>query len=210
MASSKEVDHRAKRLRASKECLAIGKCSKSTLSSLLKALHNNGMLKNDMGSQNIRSIRCELQKAQESHAYSMTPYGKVVERVALPFDALPTWDIADPRAQIYHLSKVSEHFAELMASVCKGDGQALRILLYADETVPGNPLRHDKGRSLWAIYWAMLDWPEWVLARSESWPCFAVVQSKICDRIPGWLASLMPYVLKAFWPGTCHNHFDMS
>ena len=119
------------------------------------------------------------------HGYTNTPYGKVVQSMALPFDELPTWDYVNPRALVHHLSNISDDFADMMDASTPGGSAPTRVLIYIDEVVPGNPLRHDKGRTMWAIYWAMLDWPEYVLSRTDGWPVFGVIQSKIPSSIDG-------------------------
>jgi hypothetical protein len=194
---SNDVEGRTKRLRAAQDCMAAGRCSKSTLAKMLQTLHKNGMLSDGMGSQSYRQIRSELKVAIEFHSNAMTPYGKVVQTLSLPFEKMPTWDIAHPKALMYHLSRISKEFSELMRSVLR-PGEPCLIILYMDEVVPGNVFLHHKGRKFWAIYWALLDWPEWILSRAECWPCFGIILSKACENIPGDIASLLPVILKQF------------
>ena len=51
------------------------------------------MLRDGLGEGTYRSIRGELKKAQEQHAYAMTPYGRVLQALEFPFQALPTWEV---------------------------------------------------------------------------------------------------------------------
>ena len=191
-------DDRAKRQKVAANCLAVGSCPKAALAKVLQTLHASGELTSGLGSGTYHAVRRQLRVAQEQHAYTNTPYGRVVQSFALPFPGLKKWDYCHPWAFLYYLSSISEPFAALMAALeAKGP---LKILLYIDEVVPGNVMRHDKGRTLQAIYWAVSDWPEWMLCRHESWVLFSVVQSEVCSTIEGGVLSLMPYVLKTFWP----------
>ena len=192
-------DDRAKRLMISAECLAVSKSTKLSLCSVLKALHRNGVLAGGLGSGTTNSIRKELRQAQEQHALSDTPYGKVVQSFDLPFKEFRKWDYCHPWAIMYHLSRICAAFSTMMSAL-ENSVDSLNVILYIDEVVPGNVMRHDKGRTLQAIYWAIVEWPQWVLGRHESWIIFSVVQSEICSRFDGGILALIPYVLKTFWP----------
>lgn len=189
---------RAKRLKITAACLATSKCTKAALTNILQTLHDEGVLDNGLGVGTTHTIRKEIRQAQEQHGFSDTPYGKVVQSMDLPFNALRKWDYCHPWALLYHLSRICESFSDLMWTL--RDKSTLNIILYIDEVVPGNVLRHDKGRTLQAIYWAVVDWPECVLSRHESWPMFAVVQSELCSQIDGGILTLLPLVMKVFWP----------
>ena len=196
----------AKRMKVLQECCAVGKMPKTALADVLDVLHRNDALSDDMDlCISTPAKRHQLLRAQRSHAEAMTPYGQVLQSMTLPFEALKTWEYNDPRAMIYYMSQISTHFSDIMyasaqRAVCTHNRRPLRVILYLDELVPGNALRHDCGRSMWGIYWALLDWPEWVLARTESWFCFGVVLTKVCSSIPGGIGSIMPYIVRAFLP----------
>ena len=190
---------RAKRQKVSADCLATANCTKSALVNILRTLHRNGELSSGLGSGTHDSVRRNLRLAQEQHAFATTPYGRVVQSIDLPFKNFRRWDYCHPWAFLYYLSSICVPFAEMMA-VLVARVPTLAIILYIDEVIPGNAMRHDKGRTLQAIYWAVKDWPQWVLSRHEAWPIFAVVQAEICANINGGILGLLPYVLKTFWP----------
>jgi hypothetical protein len=139
--------NKKKRLEA--QCLAIGHCTKSTLANILRTLHARGVLRNDIGEGSTCQVRSRLREALEHHSKAMTPYGRVVQRMSLPFpkDVLPTWDIAHPYALLYHMSTLSRRFGMLMGNAMAGKCEPIPIVLHIDEVVPGNPMRHDKGRT---------------------------------------------------------------
>ena len=160
----------AKRMKVLQECCAVGKMPKTALADVLDVLHRNDALSDDMDlCISTPAKRHQLLRAQRSHAEAMTPYGQVLQSMTLPFEAPKTWEYNDPRAMIYYMSQISTHFSDIMyasaqRAVCTHNRRPLRVILYLDELVPGNALRHDCGRSMWGIYWALLDWPEWVLS----------------------------------------------
>ena len=188
-------------MRVEAECLAIGKCARSTLTSILQTLHRNGVLLEGIGAGSARQIRGELQDAQAQHALERdTEYGKVVQTMRLPFEAMKQWSYCHPMAWLHYASQICEAFSDLNAQISRSTASPLTVVLYVDGLVPGNPLRHDRGRTMHGIYWAITQWPGWVLSRVDAWPCFGVVLQSTCAEIDGGVASILPFVLKEFWP----------
>jgi len=108
-------------------------------------------------------------------------------------------------ALLYHLSCISEHFAEIMCKCMSAAPDAMKIVIYVDECEPGNPLRPEKSRMLQCVYWAFVDWPAWLLKRSGAWPVFGFLRSTCTDMLPGGESELMCKVLQTFWPLTGHS-----
>ena len=79
------------------------------------------------------------------------------------------------------------------------------MIIYIDEICPGNPLRPDKSRTLQAVYWAINEWPTWLLQRSAAWPCLGTIRSSIVAELPGKVSQLMKLILKVFWPEQGHS-----
>ena len=118
----------------------------------------------------------------------------------LPTKALPQWEYLHPMAYICFLCTISPEMFEIMSTLV-----TCRILIYVDEVNPGNPLHPDPLRKLQAIYWAICEWPQWLLQRKDAWPCFGVLRSCVCDDLPGGLSQLMKLVLRTFFASTGHN-----
>ena len=110
-------------------------------------------------SKSTASTRRKLHVAKSFHAKASTPYGTVMQRMALPLTDLPMWSYINPMALLYYLSTLSSDFALMMAS-CATPGVPLNIILYIDEIAPGNPLRPDRARTLQAVYWAVREWQQ--------------------------------------------------
>ena len=80
----------------------------------------------------------------------------------------------------------SGQFAAMMAAalalVCD---RILSLVLYGDEVVPGNVLRHDGGRKVFCFYWAFLEWPVWILHYSDAWILFGALRTKLIAKVKG-------------------------
>ena len=117
----------------------------------------------------------------------------------MPIAKLPRWQYAHPLALLHYLSVIGPKFGELMYR-CIVPGVPLRIILYIDEICPGNPLRPEKSRTLQAIYWAFLDWPQLLLQRTAAWPAFGAIRSTlVSEYLPGGVAALMKSILLLFF-----------
>ena len=69
----------------------------------------------------------------------------------------------------------------------------------------GRVLRPDKARTLQAIYWTFVDFPQWVLQRTACWFIFGTIRSSIVKDLPGAVSGLMTLVLKTFFPEHGHS-----
>jgi hypothetical protein len=145
-----------------------------------------------------RTVRSRLSDASKKHCDAVTPYGTVVQSMSLDSQALPSWNFAHPLAYLYYLSTISAQFGELMRRAIT-PGVPLRLILYVDEICPGNPLRPEKSRTLQAIYWAILDWPQSILQRTAAWPTFGTIRAKVVDKLAGGLPAVMKLVLQVFF-----------
>ena len=87
----------AKRNRVERRLLQGG-ITKQGLVATLTALHDEGLLREDMELKSERSERRSLQHSCESHANAMTPYGSVVEDMVLDEDRNIKVEIVNPFA----------------------------------------------------------------------------------------------------------------
>lgn len=181
-------------------CRDLVQCSTQTgLIQAMTALHTAGGLSG--ASFKPRQLAKQLTNAKSKHADTCTPYGRVVQSMELPSEKMPTWEYCNPLAFLHVLAGLSVAFFDMMeACVSKAAGAPLRIIIYIDEIVPGNPLRHDKGRTMQAIYWCFAEWPAWVLARTGAWAVFGVLRSSITKNMQGRISCLMRHVVRAFFP----------
>ena len=173
--------------------------SKDSVLRTLQTLGAAGMLKGyDGDDDNANALKRALADANTMHAEADTPYGKVVQKIELGADALQSWEYVNPFAYLYYMSYISAAFAEMMRSVTVS-GRPLRIVVYADGLVPGNPFRPEASRKLCCIYWTIVDWPQHVLQRSFAWPIFSILREAVIQSIDGGLGRIMRILLRIFF-----------
>ena len=178
----------------------LSECGTRTgLNDALEHLAAANWLKPSVAKQLEGDTKRKIERAVQDHAKTDTPYGTVLQHMALPSLVLPQWAYIHPLALIFHLCLISSAFAEMMRD-CVNPGRPVRVVIYVDEICPGNPLRPEKSRTLQAIYWALADWPQWVLQRTSAWPTFGTIRSTVVSKFPGQLPQLMKMVLKTFFP----------
>lgn len=115
--------------------------TKKSIVDTLKTLADAGMIKDIHGDDaDISSLKRKLTEMSTEHGNFDTPHGKVIQRVKLDAPGLKYWEYMNPFAFLYYLSSLSVSFSSMMRSICN-DGQPLRIIIFADGLVPGNPFR---------------------------------------------------------------------
>ena len=188
----------AKRLELLQEIQSVGKQTKTSTLAMLKILRQRGLLNCDVSE---RKLRDDMQSAVESVGNTMTPYGPVIQTVRLNAPGLRDWEICHPFAFLWYMSQHSAAFRKVMRNSTV-DGRKLRLVIYMDGLVPGNPFRPDKGRSIMCIYWAFIDWPAFMLTRTFAWPCLSILRESIMEKIPGGASYLARIALRLFFPFT--------
>ena len=179
--------------------------TKTSALKTLVALSEAGLLKDlPFDRTSNRSLKRQLGEASTAHAKKNTPYGPLVQSIDLGATGCQRWDYVNPFAYIYHLSEISNDFAMMMRSVCK-EGTPLRLVIYADGVVPGNPFRPEASRTLMCIYWCIADWPQHVLQRSFAWPVFSILRTKVIASLEGGLGRIMRIVLNIFFSSVGHS-----
>ena len=188
---------------------AIHGVSKGGLSKTLKALHDMGLLTDDLvDAPSEIGYRRQVQRAFEMDAlHRPTPYGPMLCEMELPIDdtAKTTprpkrqsmWYV-NPFALLFTICSVSAPFFNLLKTVGTG-AKTLRIILYFDGINPGNPLAPDPQRLLQAVYWCFAELPNWFLRRKDSWFCFSLVREKWAEEMPGKLSELAKLVVLVFF-----------
>ena len=72
----------------------------------------------------------------------------------------------DFRSNFLYLSEQSPHFGNFILKHC---GPSCNLVLYMDKTTPGQVTRPDPGRSFHAVYFTILELPEWFRTRVMGW-----------------------------------------
>ena len=124
-----------------------------------------------------------LQSSAKVDANALTPYGKVVQTLDLGHPELRHWEYCSPAAYLWYIASLSSQFGEIM-SACTPDQNAT-IVVYLDELVPGNPFRPEQSRRTQAVYFCILQWPQWLIARTTMWPVLCLLRSCFLYELPG-------------------------
>ena len=159
-----------------------------------------------------RGLAGETQWSQISYHRNIaeldSPYGTLIKSVELPQgDGVDPvhWLYICPLAFLWHQCQASSNFFQMLQSWPDDRTKAqptkqARIAMYLDDVMPGNQHRPDMGRSYVAIYWALIDLPDWMLHSTNGWFVLAFVPKRIWTEIPGEQSGLMVRLLKAFYP----------
>ena len=179
--------------------------TKVSIIDTLQTLAEAGMIKDMEGDDAaFTNLKRKFGEASVEHSQARTQYGPLVQSINLDADGMDYWEYMHPMAFLSYMSAVSVAFADMMRSICV-DGRPLRIIIYADGLVPGNPFRPEASRKLMCIYWCIADWPQHILQRSFAWPVFSILRESIIHKITGGFSKLIRYVLRVFFPETGHS-----
>ena len=157
----------------------------------LRVLNDAGVL--DM-QETDRKLRRTLEEAACDHSGAMTPYGKVVQNMSVPGLDEPL-EFVDPRAYTRYLSTLNESFGDIFNKL---PSKECTVILYIDELIPGNPFRPDKARKAQCVYWAVLQWPQWLISRSAIWPPLTLIRSDRVENVSGGISGLFSALLSIF------------
>ena len=179
------------------ELVAQAGGSKASIARVLKLLQQRGLLLDE-------GLGCEdeerqLTAAASHHARAKTPYGLVVQTLGLEMcdGSIYSWDIVNPFAYIWYLAQMCPQFADVMLeAVARTADGMLSLLLYWDELVPSNPLRPDEARKVFAVYYAFLEWPAWMLHNSDAWILFGALKTKVVHNVRGGVSAVVASIIR--------------
>jgi len=143
----------------------------------------------------------KLTTAAHAHADFDTPYGPVVQQMPLQRNdgTYYHWEFVHPLAFIWYLSLKCVQFGDMMEAALSRCGNELSLLLYGDEITPGNVLRHDDGRKVFAFYYAFLEWPDWILHKSDAWLFFGALRTSIIGDLRGGTSAIFSEIIKVMF-----------
>ena len=127
-----------------------GAGSKSKFVRSLNDLHAQGILAGPEVAES--TARRHVRSTAEAHANAKTPYGKVVQHFDVGV-ANERVECVDPAAWLHYMCTISVAFTTMMESIIDG-GARLRVMLYNDGVVPGNPFRPEHARKIETFYWS--------------------------------------------------------
>jgi len=141
------------------------------------------------------------------HRAIETQYGNVVRAVTVAGadGAEATVCMACPFALLSHLCEANPQIGDVLANALAT--RVGRACLYIDDVKPGNIKRPDLARTYTAVYWAVMDLPDWMLHRIESIGWLPVLYVLLKDLQDAKItpSALMNMVVKHFWSSMGHN-----
>ena len=144
--------------------------------------------------------------ANDIHTVSSqpTPYGPIFKSFDIATDeGQVKIEYACPFAFLYHACANTPLYSFLKRALCLAlEG---RIVIYWDETRPGNLLRPDIARSMTGIFWGIADLPDWWRCKAAFWFVFAHVPTKIMQKVKGGASAVFLKMLQIFWASDDHN-----
>ena len=177
---------------------AQGRTTKAAIVQALLQLQNAGLLNSEEDEQ---SLKRKLQTVVEEHSKSTTDYGPLVQKVKIGDSKLEDWEVCHPCAFLAYMSSISAAFCDVLKG-CMANGRPLKLVIYGDEMIPGNPFRLEKSRKLMCLYWTFVDFPAWMFTRSFAWPCFSILRSVVMDALDGGFSYLARIILHYFFLAT--------
>ena len=182
-------------------------CSRVGLAKFLSSLHQNGVLDSKTFGEEFseRSAKRGLTNVGAKLCATQTPYGALIQSMELPLeDEKMLLRYINPFGFLHYLSQESAAFGRIIANKLKN--QTNSVIIYFDETRPGNVLRPDYGRQVLAVYWTFKELPEHVRSRSVGWFPFTFVRSEKITRLPGKVSNFAARILRIFFS----EGFNMS
>ena len=125
--------------------------------------------------------RHALRQARDSTTKIHTPYGCLHSTIDVPTDAGQDEhiEVQSPLAMLYHAVSTSATLSEVLKRIVAqqqpSPTQPLRLILSADEVLPGNQLAYTAGRKFWIIYWSLAELGAGVLGDEDA--CDALLKS---------------------------------
>lgn len=112
------------------------------------------------------SISVQLREIISS---TTSPYGNLIQQWRLPASNgdVVVWDVFSPFALMWVLCVRAPQFASLLYSCCHE--VECKLAIWHDETTCGNKLRPDAHRKFVALYWTLVDMPEWWRSTDFGW-----------------------------------------
>jgi hypothetical protein len=151
---------------------------------------------------NVRALRKRAAEELYEVANTLTPYGQISEVTTMTGSSgTVAWHHLNIFAFFYMLAAESSAFFELMKwCVERADGGCLSLCLYTDEVVPRNKLRPDMGGKYQAVYFQVLDFPDFIRSRLPlRWFTFGYVSCRELEEAGIGVGQLNRVVLNSWF-----------
>ena len=132
-----------------------------------------------------------------------TPHGQLLRTVKLTLDdgSEFTWVVCNPFALVHLLCEEQPEYVRLLMDClpCQDGCRHSSLVIYIDETTPGNSNRHDTVNEVQCIYWLISQLPAWFRQRTKGWFYFGFLRTDVQHAIKGGLSALTKTVMRLFF-----------
>ena len=148
-----------------------------------------------------------METLDSSRAKRLTPYGVMVQNLALPKEDGTSTDlqVINPFAIFHETVKHSPESFDFYQKHLAGGGT---IYLHMDDAKLGNVLRPDKGRSFWGCSWTLKELPDWYRSRSCGYFPLLYASCKMLEE--GDIAALVNEIMQLFWSIKDNFNFELT
>ena len=149
----------------------------------------------------------EIQSEFRQYSRQQTPYGTVAQThpIQMSDGTQGVLYLNNPFALLFAAATKSPKFADfLLHHVRQREGLA-RIVIYSDETSPGNQLRPGNNRSYECVQWTFAEFPGWYKARRFGWFKLGYVLSGLVCKVEGGMPAIMKQILQIFFAPHGYN-----
>eukprot|EP00973_Karenia_brevis_P024784 3416706-Karenia_brevis.AAC.1 len=131
----------------------------------------------------------DVSRALDEYKQVATPYGLLIcdTELQLLNGGVHKWSYLNPFAVLFLLCQNVEYF-NMVAQYLTGS--IAGMLLYCDETNPGDPLRPDMARQVMCFYYTFAEFPGWFRARSHGWLVLGVLRTDVLKNVAGALTGV--------------------
>ena len=165
----------------------------STFAKLMVARHEG---------ESVRGLRRKAEQELYELPTADTPYGTVATvTTVVGTDGQFVWHHINIFAFFYQLALESKDFFELVKFSASGcPNNTLRLALYTDEVVPRNKLRPDVGGKYQAVYFQVVDFPDFIRSRLQlRWFTFGYASCADLREAGAEVSDLVAAVLKSWF-----------
>ena len=119
------------------------------------------------------SSRKDVRRARDDSVKEWTPYGALHQTITLPASISKSveLEVQNPFAMFWYSCAKSKCFSDLVSRTLASNLPTVdapwRLVLYADEILPGNQLAYKNARKMWGMYWSILTWGSAVLSDED-------------------------------------------
>ena len=176
----------------------IPHASAAALSSLLEEVQRDGVP--DLHNRN------HFREAANTQLLSNGPYGSLLTTMDLRCKdgKMKQVGCVNPLAllyaSVYQGGSMEKLFKRLFAETGSSVEKPWRIILYADEVVPGNVISYDNRRKVWVVYFSFMEFGQIRLQAEDAWFCVLAARSSDLQDVSGGISQVMAGVLKFFSP----------